>query len=47
MAIGDDELFFLTCRNLQMARYSELPEITRWRSKKNILYPRRTYLALD
>ena len=34
MAIGDDERFFMTFRNLQMARYSALPEITRWRSKK-------------
>ena len=40
MAIGDDKRFFMTYRNLQMARYGEQPEITPLRpSKKNSLLP--------
>ena len=45
MAIGDDERFFMTCRNLQMARYSEQPEISPSRPSKKILAPRQTYFG--
>jgi hypothetical protein len=45
MAIGDDEHIFMTCRNLQMARHSEQPEITPSRPSKKILDPRQTYFG--